>query len=269
MPRPRAIPSAGLLVLLLSPGVLPAQSPAAGTVSGTGTAEIRRQPETLRVQFEVQARGKTLREALDKLKARREEVRSALVGLGARKEAVVFGDPGLTGEASARNVQIEQLIHQRNQSLGRPKPKAGAASVVTATVRADFPLPAGGEEEAIGGPGQPGQPAPGEPVFVYVCKISEEERTKATAEAFAKAKREAERLARAAGAELGGLHHLANQFSPGGDWGELSMLMRRGYDPGVVGRSADSPADDEAVGVQAGKVSLHVAVTAQFTLKPP
>ena len=113
MPRPRAIPSAGLLVLLLSPGVLPAQSPAAGTVSGTGTAEIRRQPETLRVQFEVQARGKTLREALDKLKARREEVRSALVGLGARKEAVVFGDPGLAGEASARNVQIEQLIHQR------------------------------------------------------------------------------------------------------------------------------------------------------------
>src|SRR5438067_9415618 len=149
MPRPRAIPSAGLLVLLLSPGVLPAQSPAAGTVSGTGTAEIRRQPETLRVQFEVQARGKTLREALDKLKARREEVRSALVGLGARKGAVVFGDPGLAGEASARNVQIEQLIHQRNQALGRPKPKAGAASVVTATVRADFPLPAGGDAEAF------------------------------------------------------------------------------------------------------------------------
>src|SRR5438067_13170234 len=115
MPRPRAIPSAGLLVLLLSPGVLPAQSPAAGTVSGTGTAEIRRQPETLRAQFEVQARGKTLREALDKLKARREEAQSALVGLGTGKEAAVFGDPGLAGEAAARNGKTAQRSTQHNE----------------------------------------------------------------------------------------------------------------------------------------------------------
>ena len=51
-----------LAVALASWGLAPvsAQTPAAGTVTGHGAAEIRRQPEFLRVQVEVLAKGKDL-----------------------------------------------------------------------------------------------------------------------------------------------------------------------------------------------------------------
>jgi uncharacterized protein YggE len=303
MSRSPVIPLSGLLALLLaSPAALRADPPAAGTVSGSGTVEIKRQPEILRVQFEVMARGKTLKEALDKLKARRDEVRTELVKLGARKDAVTFGDPGLAEDGTNRRDRVEMLIRERNRALGKPKPKGDTPAVVAVMVRAEFPLAAADPEaflvaarelqekvkaaelgglkdkskltpeeeeaaaEAIGGPGPgDGEPPRGEPVFLYVSKITEQERSKALAEAFAKAKREAERLARAAGGELGGLHHLANQFQSVIDPDEL--YGRRGFYPGrmVLGSSDDEA--DEAVGAQAGKVTLRVGVVVQFKLK--
>src|SRR5207248_11168869 len=45
----------------------------------------------------------------------------------------------------------------------------------------------------------PDAPKRGEPIFVYVSKISEDEQLQARAEAFTKARREAGRLAKAAG----------------------------------------------------------------------
>jgi len=57
-------------------------------------------------------------------------------------------------------------------------------------------------------------PPRGEPIFVYVSKISEDEQLKARAEAFKQAQREASKLAKAAGVELGPLSHLDDQSSP-------------------------------------------------------
>jgi uncharacterized protein YggE len=301
MPRAPLIRPVGLLAALLVSAGASGAEPPVGTVSGSGSAEIKRQPETLRVQFEVMTRGKTLAEALDKLKARREEVRAELVKLGARKESVKFDDPGLADDT--RRGQVEMLIRARNQALGKPKAKGETPAVVTAMVRAEFALPAGDPEaflvvarglqekvkaadlgglkgkdkptpeeeeaaaEALGGPGGPGDDRPtGEPVFLFVSKVSEEERSKALAEAFAKARREAERLAKAAGGELGGLHTLASQYQPVMDLDEI--YGRRGF--AVPGRMVPGSSDDdadEAVGTQAGKVSLRVGVVAQFKLK--
>jgi uncharacterized protein YggE len=300
--RSRAIPRTGLLILLVSPAALRADPPSVGTVSGSGTVEIKRQPDILRVQFEVMARGKTLKEALDKLKARREEVRAELVKLGAGKDAVTFGDPGLADDGSNRRDRVEMLIRERNRALGKPKPKGDAPAIVAVTVRAEFPLAAAEPEaflvaarelqqkvraadlgglkdkgkltpeeeeaaaEAIGGGNGDDEPPRGEPMFLYVSKIAEAERSKALAEAFARAKRDAERLARAAGGELGGLHHLANQFQSVMDLDEL--YARRGFAvPGrmMLGTSDDEA--DEAIGAQPGKVTLRVGVVAQFKLK--
>jgi uncharacterized protein YggE len=288
--------------LLVTPAALWAEPPAAGTVSGSGSVEIKRQPDILRVQFEVMARGKTLKEALQNLTTRREEVRSELTKLGAGKDAVTFGDPGLADDGSNRRDRVEMLIRERNRALGKPKAKGDAPAIVAVTVKVEFPL-AAAEPEAflvaarelqervkatdLGGLKDKGKLTPeeeeaaaeaigrgngddelprGEPAFIYVSKITEAERSKALAEAFAKAKKEAQRLAKAAGGELGGLHHLANQFQPVMDFDEI--YGRRGY-PGMgrmmLGTSDDE--GDEAIGPQPGKVALRVGVVVQFKLK--
>src|SRR5947208_6727889 len=106
MPPSPLFSRALLLALLVSPAALAAEPPAAGTVSGSGSVEIKRQPDILRVQFEVMARGKTLKEALQNLKTRREEVRSELAKIGAGKDAVTFGDPGLADDGANRRDRV-------------------------------------------------------------------------------------------------------------------------------------------------------------------
>ncbi len=296
-----------MVALFVSPAALLAQTPSAATVTGTGSVEIKRQPELLRVQIEVMSRGKTLKESLEKLKVRREEVRTALVQLGAKKDAITFGDANTADELSGRQNDVGRLIRDRNRVLGKPAGNAETASIVAGMVRVEFALPAGGAdefliasrelqdkikaadlgglkdkakltpeeqeaiEEAAGRPrrGDEGE-ARGDPMFLYVSKISEAERSKAQAEAFSKAKRDAERLARAAGVELGGLHRLTNPMHGGVDYDDL--YGRRGYNPAsMLARPLDGAEDDlaEAISLQPGKVSLRVGVVAEFTLKPP
>src|SRR5262249_39977119 len=73
-----------------------AQEPPAGTVTGQGSADVKRLPEILRIQVEVLAKGKDLKEALARLKERREAAQARLLALGAPKTAVVFGELGFT-----------------------------------------------------------------------------------------------------------------------------------------------------------------------------
>jgi len=201
------------------------------------------------------------------------------------------------------------MIRDRNRALSKPPGKVETATIVAGVIRADFSLPARGAdefllvsrelqekikaadlgglkdkgkltpeeqeaiEEAVGRPrrGDEGE-ARGDPLFFYVAKISEEERSKALAGAFAKAKRDAERLARAAGAELGVLHRLTNPYSGGGDLDDPYALSRRGYyGQAQLARPFDGADDEtaEAVGLQPGKVSLRLGVVAEFTLKAP
>jgi hypothetical protein len=130
-------------------------------------------------------------------------------------------------------------------------------------------------EENLGGPrysrGEE-EPKRGEPTFLFVRKISEEERDKALTEAFGKAKKEAGRLARAAGAELGALQQLGGQ-NMSRDIEDFSGM----YDPyyGRRLRQMREPCGSdgeqqnlEAAGVQPGKVAYRVVVSASFALKP-
>ena len=114
---------------------------------------------------------------------------------------------------------------------------------------------------------------PGEPIFIFVGKISPEDRSQALAAAFAKARQEAEQLSKAAGAELGPLQSLSegggmvpgsqyysyddNPFSaiPGGDAGDRLPGARGEADP------------NEALGAEPGDVRLAVSVSAAFQLK--
>ena len=233
--------------------------------------------------------------------------------LGASKETIEFGEPGISSEKTAGQLQMEVMLKQRMKAQGK-KPAVKAAQppvVVGATVKADLPLKAATAEELLlvthqlqekikaadlsgikelaklspqdeelaeeleaagGGYVDPNEVKRGEPFFLFVCKVSDEEHDKAVAEAFRKARLEASRLARAAGADLGALSQLSHQ-SQGTDFNDGSDAVRRYYAMQQQGRMAQLPTADEnsgeAVGLQPGKVSLRIAVSAQFFLKPP
>lgn len=119
------------------------------------------------------------------------------------------------------------------------------------------------------------QPKPGEPLFLYVAKISPEEHAKALADAFAKARTDAAALSKAAGAELGPLKSLSGTRSMGGasnEWAAMrynpflqQMMQQMGGDENGEPAGAAS----EAIGPAPQEVTLNVSVVAQFALRTP
>jgi uncharacterized protein YggE len=107
--------------------------------------------------------------------------------------------------------------------------------------------------------------------FVFVARLSKEDRKKAMADAFAKAKANAAELAAAAGTELGPLVGLSgscsgqsnfgeneyNQYSPGSRWRQIAA-QQAGDDSGAK--------QDEAFSNEPDKLSFGCSVTASFAL---
>jgi hypothetical protein len=114
----------------------------------------------------------------------------------------------------------------------------------------------------------------GEPVFLYVAKLTDEEQAKALAEAFGKAKVGAGRLAAAAGTSLGPLRQITNANPFGGpigmpeEWSDYDFssnrLLSRLLQRSAAGGSGNS---DEAVGMSPGTVSMRIMVQASFAIK--
>jgi hypothetical protein len=121
-------------------------------------------------------------------------------------------------------------------------------------------------EEAMseyGGYGYP-QAKPGEPSFVYVARISEDERAKALAAAFDKAKAQALGLAVAAGAKFGKLSSLSGGITPSneGEYGNsfaMQIMMAQGTSAGND--------ENEAQAASPGPVTFQVMVNATFRLE--
>ena len=303
-----------LVVLLVAclgavPAVAQPLSAPPGTVTGQGFVDVKQPPEVLRVQIELLAKGKDLKDALARLKERREAARSRLAALGAVQEGVVFGEPALNAEKTDRQKQLEGLVAARLRvGGGKPATQAKLAppTMVSSWLQFEVPLKAADAEELLlvsqrlqdriraadlsglkeveklspqeeeiaeeaklaEATGQDGAPTRGEPAFSFVRKISEQELSRALAEAFQKARQEAARLAQAAGAEMGRLHHLENQLAAGSPEGTPQFYFdgRRQYAVPVP-HGLPAAAGPEAVGAQPGQVSYRVMVTAAFLLK--
>lgn len=306
--RSRTILLAVCLVALLVSARGDAQAPAEGTVTGQGSAEVKRPPDVLRVQVEMLAKGTDLAQALARLKERREAAQVHLKALAAVPESIHFGAPALSSEKTEQQKQMEAMVLQRMRGAAGPKAakkKEAPPAVVGAVLRFDLPLKAGSADELLiaaqalqqrvkeadlGGlkdfeklspqeeelaeeaqammGGQPqAEPKRGEPGFLFVCKLSDADLDRAAAEAFQKARRHAEQLARAAGARLGPLHRLDS--APLGMPVELAVSA--GYNPYNAARVAENlPAalPAEASAPQPGPVTYRVALTAAFLLRP-
>jgi len=115
---------------------------------------------------------------------------------------------------------------------------------------------------------------PGELVFLFVARITKAEREKAMADAFVKARTQAQALAKAAGRELGPMVTLV-----GGGGGESELMdSPYGYEYQVylrrlMGRRAAALVGgaeyDEAVAPSADAVEFRFYVRAAFQLLPP
>jgi uncharacterized protein YggE len=283
------------LVVFAAPA--PAQTP---TVSGQGSAELRRFPDRLRVHVDVAAKGKDLREALDRLKDRREVVRKKLTDLKA--EEIQFGDPGAS-ETSAQQRQYEQMIAQRMGGGKRAKPKVDLPVEMQFTVRFEMPLKQGTIEELIvqssalrtrikeadlGGLKDAPKLSPeeeeveeeirgmmnrgggeevkrGEPTFAFIAKIDPADMKKTLAEAYSQAARQARTLAEAAGAELGELVSLHSPTMSGEGYDPREMAMARYYGREVP--SLGLVGANEAGGPTPGQQVFRVQVQAGYRLK--
>ena len=110
--------------------------------------------------------------------------------------------------------------------------------------------------------------APGEPVFLFVSKVSAEDRDKALASAFAKARESASQLAKAAGSQIGNLRQLTVTSAPA--YNEYASNWQR-YQAafGMIQESYGGGAGEmnEVVGPTPEGMSFKVMVTAAFTLK--
>ncbi len=112
-------------------------------ISVTGTATVERKPTHLRMVMQLQATGKTLPDALAKLKERREAATTQLETLKADKKSIVFGAPNTSNVQSARKRQIEAMVMAQMRARGKKTPKGlqtPRTVTVTATLTAQWPL---------------------------------------------------------------------------------------------------------------------------------
>jgi len=282
-----------------------------GTISGTGVVEIKRPSDVLRMTVQVIVKGKDLKEALAKLKERRTTLAKQLETLGAIKDSISLGEPQLDAGRSASQRRMEMLVTQRMRQSGKgtKKPKAVLPTTVTLSLTAEWPLAGTGSEERllaahdiqekikaadVGGLkesekltpeeeelqeemqdqfnfGMDQDAKPGEPVFVYISRVSPQDREKAVSEAFRKAKDEAAALARAAGEQLGELRSLSssNQSLTGLDGlGYESNPALYRYMQQATVLNQHGTAGSEAVGASPGAVTYAVTVYAAFQVKP-
>jgi hypothetical protein len=285
---------------------------AEGAITATGTATLERRPDLVRMQVDLSADGKDAKEALANLRAQEKSAREKLAKIGAAEASIKLEDPHLAAPGpNDQRMQMERMIRARAGGGGAKPPATGPSQPkvsVSGTLRAEWRLAAQSAddllveandiqskvksanlvapkaartpeeqeeaEEAAGMMMNNGQPNPGEPVYIYVSKLSEDDRAKVTADAFGRAKEEAGRLAKAAGTGLGGLRQLTSSAGPAADaeqfggmdysnpFGRYVYSMMQHQQGGVS--AAEAP---EAIGPQPGKVSYRVTVSASFAAK--
>ena len=299
----------GLFMSCLAQGALPGEV-TNGTISATGAASIKRSPETLRLQIEVSAKAKNLKDALAALKTLREGAVEKLTKMDAVQDSIKIADPHINTAISNRQRQMEMMVRQRMRQGGKKAKKATEKPItVSATLTAEWKLKATEPEallleaqtiedkvraaELSGGKGtqggeyeelaeemadvemyDDGQLQPGEPIFIYVTRISDEDRSKALAEAFAKAQKRAGELSRAAGVGLGPLSGLTSQSGRDPMSGQFGMYGMGNYDNRramimqMMAQSTEAMTEEpsEAIGVHPNDVTLMLHVNATFRL---
>ena len=142
-----------LIVGSLLPAAWTQERPAASesAVDSSGQASLKRTPELFRMRLDLQAKGRNLAEALQKLKAKRTAATAKLVELGVAEKTLKFGDPKITGGENEQQA-MQRMVRQRMaamQAASQPAEKGESKPViVSVSVTAEWPLN-GGDAETL------------------------------------------------------------------------------------------------------------------------
>jgi uncharacterized protein YggE len=244
------------------------QGPGAPGIVAHGTTTLQRKPTQLRLYMELMAKGKTLPEALARLKERREAATAQLETLKAEKKSIVFGTPSLPNTQSSHKRQIEAMVMAQMRSRGKKVPKGLQVPhtvTVAQTLTVQWPLeddsleqmlllaqniqdkikaadlagskesetPSAEEEEFAEEANQMAsqfgeQQQSGEAHFLFVATLPEKDRAEALAQAFKKAVQHADETAKAAGLPRGRMVGVSSTCSGQSDFGQHGYI---GYDP--------------------------------------
>jgi uncharacterized protein YggE len=279
------------------------------TLAASGTSVIKNLPTVIRVTVQLSGKGKTIEEAMAKLKERRETASAQVQKLKADKKDIKFGAPSLANAQASRQQQLEMMVAQRMGQGKKPKGlQAPESTTVGCSMTVEWPIAgktaeeilvesqalkqkvkaaelsgkkeaekltpeeeelAAEMEEAARNNGEDPQAA-GEPQFLFVARITDAERQKAYADAFAKAKRNGEELAKAAGVELGPLVGLSGQGHGNQNLGEPDYSYNSGYYQRQI-RLPQAAADPEAqefesVSTDPDSVAFSFMISAVFKM---
>ena len=284
-------------------------------VQGVGNVTLKRPAAVLRMHLQLNGKGKTLEESFEKLETRCGEVTAKLQKLNADTDSIEWGKPGLSAVESAYQKQFEALVRQRLGSGKAIPKGLKVPKTVTTTVmlKVEWPLTVESHEKLLvtthalqeqiraadlAGLKQPAKLSPeeqelaeemaavmnnhgeerpqvGKPHFVYVARITDQQRDEAMAEAFQKSRAAAERLARAAGAKLGPLVSLSGSGSGSnsGDGDEYyggRNYAQRQYWRQMMAMQSSGDSDtleNETVAVDPAKLRFQFFVRAAFGIE--
>jgi uncharacterized protein YggE len=285
-------------------------------ITGMGMVTVPAEPSRVRMVVEVLGTGKSLEEALGNLKDRQEAAKLQLDALKADKASIKIGSPTMSTLPADQRMQM--MIRQRMMNRGRAaaKKEKPKTYTLTATLTAEWPLTAASPEQLLlsvhqlqekvkaadlAGAKSLEKATPeeeeeaeemqemtasddnekvelGVPHFVYVARISDEQRAKAMAEAFQKAKTQAMQSAQAAGIELGELKGVNGQGAGESSYDEdggmhfssqfgyaqqqyMRQLMQRGMS------TLGQPNENETLGSDPAQLKFTFHVTAVFGMK--
>jgi hypothetical protein len=286
-----------------------AEEPA--TISVQGTASIDKPAEILRMRLDLPGSGPTMEAALGVIKQRRSRAVEALRKLGA-VESSILGEGPYARKAQTEAMNPSRVVRMVNGRMvvsgvaSEEEDDAPAKVDLVLSVRADWTLkgkdidailrevaeiqrrvkeadlatvPADKaesksekEEEDQADGQQKDRPTP--PEWSFVCRISGEEQAKVTANALARARTAAERLATAAGGRIGGLLTLDSTVlpAPEGQRQTFASVFPNANTMRLVEfvQAGTPPADaEEAVSQDAYRVTWGVRVRAAYRLINP
>src|SRR5262249_52121300 len=130
-----------LFLTFAAPENMLAQWPTAGKISGQGQVDLKKQPQIMRVYVDVMAKGKSLREALDKLSDQRQSARKYLELFGAAPESIKFGEPTIETEKNDRRHHHMMMMQGMMNPAGNknaPKAKEAPSILVACSLKAEF-----------------------------------------------------------------------------------------------------------------------------------
>jgi uncharacterized protein YggE len=149
----RTCVAAAALGFAISCGIASGQIGGQGVVSGTGTMELARPPELMRMRIVVTTKGSNVTEALAALKDRVTAAKAQLGKLGAEMGSVTTDEPQIAAENSDRRRQMEMLMAQRMRGGARrpaaKKEETKPPVTVQTTLSAHWKLTAGEGDQLL------------------------------------------------------------------------------------------------------------------------